>query len=93
MSEFELPSINWIKNDPLKFNSFSDGSVFLVAYKVRIDGDPPVWAFDVVEVGCDDERMNLYFRDKVESYDGWDWECFEYFALLEGDMPTFDEED
>jgi hypothetical protein len=49
---------------------------------IRID-----WEFDVVETDCDGERMTLRYRDG-ESYDAWVFDDFEFFALLEGEMPT-----
>lgn len=85
----ELPQINWVKNDPKLYNTFTDGSVFLVALRV-MNGflGKEYWQFDVVEFDCDGDGASLYYRGKSECYDSWVWDDFEYFMLLEGRMPT-----
>lgn len=84
-----LPFIPWVKNDPKKFKFFTDGGVFLVALQVKNNKTGVSrWEFDVVEFDCDVEGASLYYRGKPEAYDSWAWEDFEFFALLEGDMPT-----
>jgi hypothetical protein len=90
----KLPQINWIKNDPEKYKHFTEGSTFLVALKVRRNKDgTEFWDFDVVTCECDDEGVNLMYRGYArEPYDAWTWRDFEYFALLEGKMPTSGEE-
>jgi hypothetical protein len=84
-----MPAINWIKNDPKKYCNFIDGSVFLVALRVRNNKtNTERWEFDVVEFDCDGESACLYYRGKTEIYGSWTWNDFEYFMLLEGSMPT-----
>ena len=82
----ELPSIKWVKNDPEVHQLFEDGTVFIVALQVRHKKGPPQWDFDVVETDCVGEGMTLKYRGG-EPYDSWDWTDFEYFALLDGEMP------
>ncbi len=84
----ELPVINWIKNDPKEHQLFTDGSVFLVALRVGKNGGPYNWEMDVVAVDCDGEGMNLKSRDCGCFYDGWIWSDIEYFALIEGYLPS-----
>jgi len=87
MEPDKLPNIKWIKNEG--FTSFTDGSVFIVALRVEDDKTKTLnWDFDVVEFDCDGEGASLYYRGKFESYTDWDWDDFEYFALLSGDMPS-----
>lgn len=83
----DLPSIQWIKNDPKKHTWFTDGSVFLVALRTGKSGGPYTWDFDKVRINAD-ENMSLTISECGCSYDAWSWEDFEYFALLEGSMPT-----
>lgn len=85
------PEIDWIKNDPKKFNTFLDGSVFLVAIQVSTKGGPYRWDFDIVQLDCDGEGASLRYRGSGEPYDAWSWGDFEYFKLLEGEMPTYEE--
>lgn len=86
MSEF--PSINWTKNEKNKYKTFWDGSVFLVALRVKNNAtQTQKWEFDKVRFNCDGEDASLEIGDSGEPYDAWTWEDFEYFALLEGDMP------
>jgi len=85
----ELPKINWIENDPSKYNQFFDGSVFLVAVLVRNNKTGGTkWEFDCVEVKVDCDGSSLYYKNG-DIYDSWSWDDFEYFSLLEGDMPYF----
>jgi hypothetical protein len=87
------PNINWIKNDPDKHKFFTDGSVFLVALQVRnIKNKTTQWEFDVVRTDCDGEGMHLTQKCGC-SYDDWSWDDFEYFKLLDGNLPTFDIEE
>lgn len=82
----ELPTIKWIKNDG--FTSFADGSVFIVALRVEDDKTKALnWDFDVVELDCGGDEALLYYRGKSELYTAWEWDDFEYFALIDGDMP------
>lgn len=84
----EMPGINWIKNTPeYQKATFSDGSVFLVALQLGPEGGPYKWDFDVVQVSCDGEWMVLNTRECSCSYSAWSWDDFEYFALLDGEMP------
>lgn len=81
--------LTWIKNDPEKHNVFSDGSVFLVAIEVNNNKTGKTrWDFDVLRFDCDGESAYLTYRDSHEFYDKWCWSDFDYFILLEGDMPT-----
>lgn len=82
------PSITWAENTEEFHNAlFSDGSIFLVALQVGKLGGPYKWDFDVVKANCDGEGMVLEDREG-NPYDAWQWDDFEYFALLEGEMPT-----
>ena len=83
------PDIKWVKNNPEKHKYFTDGSEFLVALQVSSNGGPYTWDFDVVQVNCDGEGMDLTYRGG-EPYDAWLWDDFEYFALLDGEMPQAD---
>lgn len=86
------PQINWVKLDPKKHNYFYDGSRFLVAVQVHNwKTKKTEWEFDVVVVDCDGDGMFLKYEGG-DLYDKWDWFDFEYFCLLEGDMP-FDREE
>jgi hypothetical protein len=80
------PQIEWIKNDPGKHQVFGDGSTFLVALQVGPTGGPYKWDFDVVKANCDGESMYLEDREG-NAYSTWDWSDFEFFALLEGEIP------
>lgn len=83
-----IPAITWIKNDPEKFNVFEDGSRFLVAIWVTNNKTKKSrWDLDVVRWNCDGESAHLEY-DNGDSYDSWNWEDVEYFALIEGAMPT-----
>jgi hypothetical protein len=85
-----FPKINWIKNDPKKYNCFTDGSVFLVALQVTNNKTKQTkWEFDVIEADCDSESCTWRYRERGECYSSWQWGDFEYFALLEGDMPNY----
>lgn len=81
------PSIDWVRNDPEQHQLFSDGSIFLVALQTGKSGGPYTWDFDVVKANCDEDGMTLVDREG-NSYDAWSWDDFEFFKLLEGDMPT-----
>lgn len=84
----EVPKIEWVKNDPKLHQWFSDGSVFLVALQTGKNGGPYKWDFDVVEVNCDGDGMFLQYPHGGEAYSDWEWTDFEYFQLMEGEMPT-----
>ena len=85
----EMPQIKWIKNDPGKHKWFSDGSRFLVALRVGKNGGPYHWEYAVVITDCDGEGMQLRSGcDDGCYYSDWTWLDFEYFALLEGSIPT-----
>ena len=80
--------INWIKNDPEKHQWFEDGSVFLVAYVIHIAKTGKTRQdYDVVVVSCDGGDFQLNLRNG-EPYDDWTWEDFDYFALIDGNIPT-----
>lgn len=82
-----LPKINWIKNDPDKHQWFEDGSVFLVALRVKNNKTKiEKWEFDMVAANCDGEGMSLHYR-QGEPYDAWTWPDFEYFTVVEGQEP------
>ena len=83
-----LPEINWIKNDPEKYCLFVDGSKFLVALQVRNNKTKITkWDFEVVVTNCDGEDMSL-MTSEGEYFSGWQWIDFDYFCLLDGEMPT-----
>jgi len=82
------PKIKWIKNDPKKYSYFQEGSVFLVALQTGKTGGLYGWDFDVVEFDSDEDGASLWYRGKEAIYDSWVWSDFEYFMLLEGEMPT-----
>jgi len=86
------PEIEWVKNDPKKYNRFSDESRFLVAVQVKNSVRRDVrWEFDVVTVKCDGDWMVLEYGGG-ETYDAWNFSDFGYFKLLDGEMPTYDSE-
>lgn len=81
------PPINWVKNEPGKYKTFWDGSRFLFALQVKNNAlGTTRWEFDVLEFDCDGEGASLRYPDG-EYYDSWTWDAFEYFALLDGQMP------
>ena len=85
-----VPETNWIENDPKKYNSFSDGSAFLIAVNVtNTKSGQTNWEFDCVEFDCDGDGANLVYRGSREPFDSWSWDDIEFFHLLEGDMPTY----
>lgn len=83
-----MGAFEWIKNDPDKYNWFTDGSKFLVALQIR-DQKKKItyWDYDVVVTSCDGEGMHLCCSNG-EVYDAWTWPDFEYFVLLDGEMPA-----
>lgn len=81
------PHIDWVKNDKEKHQFFTDGSRFLVALQVGRQGGPYEWEFAIVVTNCDGEGMTLQWPEG-EYYSDWNWEDFEWFKLLEGEMPT-----
>lgn len=85
----QLPAIKWVKNTP-KYHSamFQDQSVFLVALKTGKTGGPYTWSFDTVKTNCDGEGMTLETPECGCAYSAWSWDDFEYFALIDGEMPT-----
>lgn len=87
------PKIEWIKNDKKEFNTFEDGSVFLVALQVTNTATKKkAWEFDVIEFDCDGDGASLRYRGGGDHYDSWEWNDFEYFQLLEGTMPSYSTE-
>lgn len=84
----ETPHIKWIKNDPKKHAWFQDGSVFLVALRTRIKNGPLTWKYETIRVDCDGDDFTLLTNECHCTYDSWQWRDFEYFALLEGEVPT-----
>jgi hypothetical protein len=88
------PQVEWIKNELNKYNSFYDGSAFLIAVQVKSTVTKSVrWEFDVVEFDCDGEGASLVYRGSREPYDSWAWDDIGYFALLEGKMPSYQSND
>lgn len=83
----DFPIINWIENDPIKYNCFVEGSVFLVATLVRNNKLGGIkYEYDCVEIRANGDGARLYYRNG-DIYDAWNWEDFEFFTLIEGDMP------
>lgn len=84
------PEINWIKNERGKYKSFTDGSEFLIALKVRNNRTKTErWEFDCVKFDCDGDGASLKYRsEECEYYSSWEWDDFEYFCLLDGEMPS-----
>lgn len=81
------PKINWIKLDSRKHSYFNDGSKFLVALQVYNGKTKKTeWEFDIVTTECDGEGMSLKYEGG-DYYDRWTWFDFEYFFLLDGEMP------
>jgi hypothetical protein len=83
----EAPKIDWVKNDPTKHRVFADGSRFLVALRCGSEEAGYQWEFATVSVQCDEDEFTL-LEPGGDTYDAWNWEDFEYFALLDGEMPS-----
>ena len=77
------PKIKWIKND--KDWLFTDGTIVLVALQVTCKERAPVWELAVVQVQCDENMFNLLSEDG-DCYDAWDWDDFEYFYVINGEI-------
>ncbi len=84
----ELPKINWIKMDQEKHRYWTDGSRFLFALQVKNSVKKTVrWDFETLEISCDYDGVSLKTCEG-EFYSSWNVEDFEYFYLIEGEMPT-----
>lgn len=80
------PPIQWIGRDDKLHAYHQDGSRYLIAVEMQWPKGLPQWEFAVVQVNADG-NMTLQF-DCGCSYDTWQWDDVEWFALLDGVMPT-----
>ena len=85
-----LPVINWIKKEKDKHNFHTDGNRYLIALQVRSMSQPlndVYWDYFIICVTCDGEGAELSYENG-DIFDAWSWDDVEYFAVLDGEMPT-----